>query len=352
MKERPAKKSEYRTAAAYIVCGVFTTLLNLGLFRLLTASRVDYKLAEIVTLIAVKLVAYVLNKFFVFRSRNNSFSALCKEFLRYVIVRGGTMLIDFFGLILLVDVAGVSEMIGKYAITLLVVVLNYILGKNIVFVSRTATDKQDNSKTVLQPSGNYYRKHESTKLLEKRIMQSFFRQLDRVLQGVSANSVYEAGCGEGYFTQYLNSRFSPEEFIASDVSDQAIGEARNRNADVEFRQESIYSIDAADASFDIVAASEVLEHLETPAIAVAELFRISRRYVLLTVPNEPLWRFCNLLRGQYVHDYGNTPGHIQHYNKRQFSKLVEQNAGCTVKLVRSAFPLPWMQFLYEKRAIQ
>jgi putative flippase GtrA len=55
------------------------------------------------------------------------------EFLRFVIARGATMLIDYFGLILLVEAMHVDKLIGKVIITAIVVVINYILGKGVVF---------------------------------------------------------------------------------------------------------------------------------------------------------------------------------------------------------------------------
>ena len=57
-------------------------------------------------------------------------------------------------------------------------------------------------------------------------------------------------------------------------------------------------------------ALEVLEHLEDPAAAVAEMRRVSSRAVALTVPLEPFFRGGNLARGRYVERLGSTPGHL------------------------------------------
>lgn len=122
-----------RETLLYGVFGVLTTLLNLGLFRLLLFFQLNYKLANIITLIVVKLVAYIVNKVFVFQSHTDSIGVLLKEFFRYFVTRGFTMLVDYFGLIILVDLLGLGEMVGKCITTFVVVVLNYFLGKYIVF---------------------------------------------------------------------------------------------------------------------------------------------------------------------------------------------------------------------------
>ena len=126
----------HRETLLYGACGVLTTLLNVGLFRVLLLLPVDYKLANIITLVVVKLTAYVLNKFLVFQSRTPGFLAFCREFLRYLTARGFTLLVDYFGLILLVSRFGLDEMAGKWSMTILVVGFNYILGKFIVFTNK------------------------------------------------------------------------------------------------------------------------------------------------------------------------------------------------------------------------
>ena len=84
-------------------------------------------------------------------------------------------------------------------------------------------------------------------------------------------------------------------------------------------------------------AVEVLEHLPDPAGALRELARIARRDIVVSVPNEPTWRALNLVRGSYISDWGNTPGHIQHWSSKRFSTLVGEHFD--VVTVRK--PLPW-----------
>jgi hypothetical protein len=48
---------------------------------------------------------------------------------------------------------------------------------------------------------------------------------------------------------------------------------------------------------------------------------------------------ANLARGKYLGDLGNTPGHINHWGKRTFRRLVA--ARFDVRTVASPFPWTW-----------
>lgn len=125
-----------RETVYYAIFGVLTSILNVALFQLLISAGTDYRISNIFALAVTKLAAYLLNKNFVFLSHCENFRELCLEFGRFVLARGATMLLDYFGLILLVESFGVNRTVGKLGMTALVVILNYILGKAAVFRNR------------------------------------------------------------------------------------------------------------------------------------------------------------------------------------------------------------------------
>jgi len=122
-----------RETILYGIVGVGTSILNVALFHVLTKNGVEYKIANIITLIVVKVVAYVLNKYIVFNSHADTFAGLVKEIGRFIIARGTGMLIDYFGLIILVEYMHVAKLPGKCFVTVLVIVFNYVIGKKHVF---------------------------------------------------------------------------------------------------------------------------------------------------------------------------------------------------------------------------
>lgn len=102
-------------------------------FQFLVLCGIDYKVSNFFTLIIVKLTAYVINKNIVFKSHAKNFIGLVKEFVRFLLARGATMLIDLFGLVFMVETLHLSKLPCKAFLTFFVIVLNYFIGKKHVF---------------------------------------------------------------------------------------------------------------------------------------------------------------------------------------------------------------------------
>ncbi len=117
----------------YGICGAITTILNIVLYWALLNSGIDYKISNIIVLVVVKTVAYILSKIFVFKSKTENIIELFKEMARFIISRGFTMLVDYFGLIFMVEVLRLDNFYSKIFLAILVIILNYILGKKAVF---------------------------------------------------------------------------------------------------------------------------------------------------------------------------------------------------------------------------
>jgi ubiquinone/menaquinone biosynthesis C-methylase UbiE len=176
------------------------------------------------------------------------------------------------------------------------------------------------------------------------LVNGFYRALASLCSGIAPQSVLEVGCGEGFGTQRIHEMLPPDTvFRALDVETRLVEATARRNPDVPVTLGSIYALPEQDRSLDLVLALEVLEHLEDPVRALSELQRISRRWVVTSVPREPLWRFLNLCRLRYVTDLGNTPGHLQHWSSRSFVRLISQFG--EVLAVRR--PLPWTIVLWK-----
>ena len=95
----------------------------------------------------------------------------------------------------------------------------------------------------------------------------------------------------------------------------------------------------------MVLCCEVLEHLEEPGKALKELIRVTKKYIIVSVPREPIWRCLNMDRGKYLKVLGNTPGHIQHWGSKKFVAFLQEY---DIKVVKTAHPLPWTMVLLEK----
>ena len=76
---------------------------------------------------------------------------------------------------------------------------------------------------------------------------------------------------------------------------------------------------------------------------LAELARVADRRVLISTPWDPVWRAMNMLRGRYLADLGNTPGHIQHFTRRTLVELAQTE----LRVLERRTPLPWTILLGE-----
>lgn len=198
--------------------------------------------------------------------------------------------------------------------------------------------------------GNVYDKYGSQNPIVRRLMAGFEGALLDLITPVQPRSILEVGCGEGYLAARLQKRLRAERFVACDLE---IAQCRPElNAafhphisPINFEVASIYDLPYESQSFDLVVCCEVLEHLEAPGRGLTELSRVAKNAVLLSTPREPLWRALNMLRGSYLRDWGNTPGHVQHFSRRALLRLCQtQLEGLQVKT-----PLPWTVVLGHPR---
>jgi len=115
----------------------------------------------------------------------------------------------------------------------------------------------------------------------------------------------------------------PRRFVASDVDTSRLSGAFAPT--ITFLEASVYGLPFEDRQFELVVCCEVLEHLKEPEAGFAELCSVGEA-VLVSVPWEPVWRLLNVLRGQYLSHFGNTPGHVQHFRRRGLRRLTRGRA--------------------------
>jgi SAM-dependent methyltransferase len=185
------------------------------------------------------------------------------------------------------------------------------------------------------PTGNTYDKYASSNPVERRLMAGFFAALDACLPVRAPGSVLEVGVGEGEVSARVLERYPAAAVTGVDLPDPALAaEWRARGVVALFGD--IARLPFPSGAFDLVLAIEVLEHVPDPAAGLAELARVSRRDLVLSVPREPVWRVANMARGKYLGALGNTPGHVQHWSRRGFPRFVASQLAVTT--VRSPFP--------------
>jgi 2-polyprenyl-3-methyl-5-hydroxy-6-metoxy-1,4-benzoquinol methylase len=193
------------------------------------------------------------------------------------------------------------------------------------------------------PTGNTYDKYGSTNPVVRRLMTGFEAALDELWHKAAPGSILDVGCGEGVLTAQWADKLGSGRIVGIDLDDpklKAEWDARRR-PNLEYRAEDATNLSFTENEFEMATAIEVLEHVPDPERTVAEMARVARHWLLVSVPREPLWRALNMARGAYLKDLGNTPGHINHWSKRSFVSMLSRHG--TVEEVRS--PFPWTMVL-------
>ena len=197
-------------------------------------------------------------------------------------------------------------------------------------------------------TGNTYDKYGSTNPVVRRLMSGFERTLDELFVQAAPQSILDVGCGEGVLVEKWARRLGDERRVVGiDLDDPALHAewAKRRAPNLEYRVMKAENLPFADGEFDAATAIEVLEHVPDAEHTVAEMARVAKRWMLVSVPREPLWRGLNMARGAYWKDLGNTPGHVNHWSKRSFVALLSRHG----EVVQARSPFPWTMLLVRLR---
>jgi ubiquinone/menaquinone biosynthesis C-methylase UbiE len=195
-----------------------------------------------------------------------------------------------------------------------------------------------------------YKKHSAKnsvwqlKFLQRSLIDKYFKTLLEEVKPLNPKTVLDVGCGEGFTLQQLYEHGIGEKLEGVDFQEAAITLGNTIHPHLKLKQGDIYDLPFKDNSFDVVMCTEVLEHLERPLEALKELKRVTKQYLIISVPNEPWFMAGNFLRGKNLSRFGNDIEHIQHWSAGGIKKFI--NSELAVISVR--YPLPWTLLVAKK----
>jgi len=188
-------------------------------------------------------------------------------------------------------------------------------------------------------------KYKSQNPISRYLVRSFLKTIERLVVPLHPRTLLDVGCGEGMVLKSLEGHLTETRCAAIDLDPVEAADAARNLPWCDVHVGSVYELPFDEDSFDLVVCSEVLEHVDDPVKALAELKRVTSNHALLSVPREPLWRTFNMVRGAYLKDWGNTPGHLNHWSVGAFESFV----GTEFEIIRRVNPLPWTVILARKR---
>jgi putative flippase GtrA len=129
---------KYKTEILYIIFGIATTFVN-WLFYIILLHVFSFTVSNAIAWFLAVVFAFVVNKFYVFRSLETSFKRVFKEMTLFFSARVFSGLIEVLGLPLLVfiglsqEILGVEAALAKGILSVFVIVANYIFSKKVIF---------------------------------------------------------------------------------------------------------------------------------------------------------------------------------------------------------------------------
>jgi 2-polyprenyl-3-methyl-5-hydroxy-6-metoxy-1,4-benzoquinol methylase len=192
-----------------------------------------------------------------------------------------------------------------------------------------------------------YKKHTAKnsvwqlKFFQKALIENYYKYLIKEVKELSPQSILDVGCGEGFTLNKLKENGVASKLEGVDFLHAAVEIGSKVHPDLHLKQGNIYDLPYKDNAFDVVLCTEVLEHLENPEKALKELKRVTKKYCIISVPNEPWFMLGNFFRGKNLSRWGNDIEHINHWTPAGIRKLV----GTEFEVLSVHNPLPWTLLL-------
>lgn len=141
------------------------------------------------------------------------------------------------------------------------------------------------------------------------------------LEMIGSGAVLDLGCGDGMFLDSLKLRKNSAEGL--DISQEAVKKCKAKGHQAEFFDFSDGKLPYADNSFDYVVMLDVLEHLYDPDSLLAEAKRVSRQFVVLSVPNfSSLPARLQVILGRVPENNRRGKGHVFWFNWNVLVKML------------------------------
>jgi 2-polyprenyl-3-methyl-5-hydroxy-6-metoxy-1,4-benzoquinol methylase len=191
-----------------------------------------------------------------------------------------------------------------------------------------------------------YKKHTHRNPIQRLLLWNFFRNFLNLTAAKKVDSILDVGCGEGFTLNRLREKGIGKTLEGVEYSKAAIELGYKMYPDTKIKQGNIYQLPYKDNAFDLVLCTEVLEHLDDPQKGLKELVRVSKKYLVISVPNEPFFMLAQLVRGKNWSRFGNDIEHINHWTMFGFPQFVNKNA--KVQILAKRFPFAWTMLLLEK----
>ena len=186
----------------------------------------------------------------------------------------------------------------------------------------------------------------SSNIFIKIVLKRLQKKIAGLMSKINSTSLLtlDIGCGEGHMIEYLHTQQVVGRYIGADLNLDKVLYAATCYPFCKYLAADVNELGFKSNTFECIIAAEMLEHVHNPIKALEEIKRVAKpsAHLIISVPNEPLFRWCNLLRGKYWNRGGRTPTHVNFWNRSEFKKLMRQY--CEIEKEHFFSTFPWLLF--------
>lgn len=189
------------------------------------------------------------------------------------------------------------------------------------------------------------KKYRNPNPLQRKQIAKLLGRVVELARPLNPHTILDAGAGEGFLTGSLAHEFPQAKITVVDSGPSDLELLRKRVPQVDAIQADLQTFDLG-RRFDLLIATEVLEHLPKAADALKHFARHADR-IIVTVPWEPLFMLANVARGKNISRFGNDIEHVNHWWPGRLKRFLA--AAYTVDTVETIFP--WIVAAGHRRNI-
>lgn len=129
---------KYKDVIPYLFFGVCTTLVNVAAYWVCAHPlSLNTMASTVIAWVLAVLFAYITNRNWVFHSEASTSSEIAKEITSFFGCRLATGIVDWSCMFIFVELLNWNDVIVKFAANVLVIILNYVASKLIIFREKT-----------------------------------------------------------------------------------------------------------------------------------------------------------------------------------------------------------------------
>ena len=150
-----------------------------------------------------------------------------------------------------------------------------------------------------------------------------FRHAKTIEMIEKGQKVLDIGCGDGLLLSALAQKGVSA--FGIDISEEGVKKCREKGLDVSVVDITTENLPFQDGTFDTVVMLDVLEHVYEPEVLLEEAVRVSKKYIIISVPNfNSLPARLQILFGKVPENNRPNKGHVYWFNYDNLTKMIGQ----------------------------